>query len=114
MKFDLETTGLYRLKKHNHNLIKEALIYRDKKFSTFGLVEINSFWSFIHIPSERVIISQFETKYEAEEFWDVLAECVDLDSLVLCNPKFEEVQEQIEFDIEIAYKKYRMRKDLRL
>ena len=115
MKFDLETTGLYRIQRNGHFLIRECLIYRNQKDSVFGLIRINIgneiCWSIIHVPSERAIISKFTTKEEVEEYWDILAAEVDLDSILLCNPKFESIQEQIRYDVEIAYKKYRINKE---
>lgn len=117
MKFDLKTTGLFCIQKNGHRVTTEATIYRNEEFSIFGITDIKTtqgmVWSIVHIPSERIIISKFETKEEVEEFCDFLAKAVDLNSLLLCNPKFELIKEQIKYDVEISYKKYRISKELK-
>lgn len=119
MKFDLETTGLIIIPKYAHRITLETIIYRNTELSIFGIaylafVNTDTPWAIIHIPSERVIVSKFYSKDEAEEYWDILAEEIDLDSIILCNPNFENITEQLKYDVEIAYKKYLSHKDLRL
>lgn len=114
MVFDLHSTGLFKIKKHGHSITRETLMYKSESCPLFGLVELNSdlevIWALIHIPSERVIIAKFKTKEEIENYCDYLMSAVDLNCLLLCTPKFEDIDEQLRYDVEISYKKYLVEK----
>ncbi len=111
MEFKKETLGLYKLRKHNYFVTMEGTIYRHDDLPMFGLVSTKDTtglyrWGMVHIPSERMIILCFNDKAELEEFVDFLGEIIDLNSLFLCHPQFEFIEEQIKYDVEIGYKKF--------
>lgn len=111
MEFKRKTTGLYRIRKYNHYLTIEGIIFRNDEIPMFGIIQTTSpkeasGWGIVHIPSERIIVSNFPSQEEVEEFASFLGEMIDLNSLFLCHPQFEFIEEQIKYDVEIAYKKF--------
>lgn len=105
MKFDKVSKKIIRIQKHGYSVLREENFYCNEDFPLFGLVKGSENWYVVHIPSERPIISRLNSKSEAEEFLELLSEGFDLNCLILFTPKFEDVKVEIEYDVEIAYRK---------
>lgn len=117
MKFEKEKKDLYKYKKYNHFITLENTIYLNDEFPLFGIVKLfpsdpNSIWGIVHLPTERVIISCFETKKDSEIYFEILSKQTDLCSLYLCQADFEKIELLIKCDVEIAYLKLKAGKNI--
>jgi len=120
MEFSIkEKKSLIRIQRNSYVIEREVLCYKNNQFPIFAICKINIdnidfgfptknnlAWGLQHIPSERIVISLFKKKSEAEKFFDYLIREYDLNSLLLFNPKFESLEEDFIKAVEKAYIKY--------
>lgn len=105
------TKSIIKVEKHGHRVSQEFEVATNSLYPYFGIIELcfasaDFRWAIVHLISERVITSIFRTKLEAEEYFEYLSEQIDLNSLLLCHPDFNQIKDMIQIDVELAYKKY--------
>lgn len=78
--------------------------YSYDEYGTFAIGKLKKtdmeLWGIIHVPSERSLITIFQSKKEAESFFDVLIQLIDINSLELMTP---DNTEKIISAIRVAY-----------
>jgi hypothetical protein len=106
MKFDKKVFKSIRIKKINHMIHKDCMIYLNENYPIFGMVEIHGVWLLIHTPTERPVTKSFYKKEQLEEYFDFLDKEIDLNAIILYNLDYDDLQTDLRDYIELAYCKY--------
>lgn len=111
MKCNLKKRNIYVARFMKHNISREVDVYINEDFPLFGIVKAIGFfskkkWGILHLPSEEAIICCLDSKKDAERYLDYLSKEIDLNSILLCTPKYRLIKKEIGQVVELSYQKF--------